>query len=304
MLENLEKFKPPSPCEVEAIESKLKEKDVILLKSYLEDSQGWSSSDLSEALFSLGLKLSSSSISYHRAQTCRCYWKPKSQTKASVSLSKPKNKRVVTEPVIHYGISISTLIEKGFISIGETLVSLAKSYPGEAIIYDDGQIIYNETHYNSISSAAIACKKSYDPKLVSENGWSFWGVERKGTLTSLKDIRDSFISGEKHSPINKATIESTKRKEIVSISDLIQAKLIEEGETLYSPAREHILKVNKKGLKSPAGESFTTLKDAAKFAEYGDTNSDKYINGWRYWHYEKNGKLFPISKLRDILISI
>jgi hypothetical protein len=321
MLENLDKFKPPAECEVEVFASQLEGNDKSLFEDYLADQQNWTPVDLSIALYGLGLTLISSSITSHRDKVCRCYWnidsaltknikeatldnKNNSTSTKKASSDRYKHQRIVTEPVAHYGIPISTLIEQGFIFIGEKLVSLAKLYPGEAKIYDDGQIVYSGTHYSSISSAAIACKRTYDPSLVSENGWTFWGVERKGLLISLKDIRDNFISGEKSSLPNNSRIESLDKKEIISISDLIQAQLIVEGDILYSATRKYTLKITKKGIKSPNGESFKTLKDAAKFAEYGDTNSDKYINGWRYWHYEKNGKLFPLSKLRDTLISI
>jgi hypothetical protein len=313
VLENLEKFKPPSRCAVSELSENLKPNDSELLEKYLADHFNWGAEDLSLALEAVGLTLPVKTIEEHREKKCRCFWKApysesqdiESPIKARIkSNKKDKRTRTLTKPIRMYNISIETLIEQGLIKVGEAITSRNQNAPGTAIIYEDGNILFDGNIYSAISAAAIACKRKYNPDFISSNGWEFWGVMRNGELVSLKSIRDAYLEGKAITPSNEISSKSTSIKEVVSILDLISSGLLAEDSIIFSADKTKTARVSKNQIAFESGPKFKTLKDAAKFAEYGTAESEKYLNGWKYWHYLEGNKLFPLSKLRDSIISL
>lgn len=321
MLENLAQFKPPSDCPVSLATLKFVATDIILLETYLSDIDNWSSSDLSIALSSVGVVLDETAITLHREEKCKCYWEPAAfgdtRTIDKISLDKReasddsddspgeiklKRSRVVSNPITQYSTSVEELIKAGYLFKGEKLVSLAAKYPGEAVINEDGQILFDGNIYSSLSTSAIKCKQGHNPSAISENGWAFWSALRDGQIVSMKQIRDNYMNlSQKHEPQGLQDSTTPDKKEIVSCADLVEAGLLIEGSALYSLYRDKKIYIRDNTLVSEDGRLFNSLKEAAKFMEHGDANSDKYMNGWKYWHYLRDNTLIPLSKLRGII---
>jgi hypothetical protein len=319
MLENLAQFKPPSNCPVSLTILEFDTIDSHLLEAYLSDIDNWSSSDLSIALSSVGVALGEPAITLHREEKCKCYWKPTvfgdthiidtpsqgeyEASDASPGAIKLTRSRITTSPATQYNTSVEELIKAGYLLKGEKLFSLAAKYPGKAVINEDGQILFNGNIYNSLSTSAIKCKQGHNPSATTENGWSFWSVLRDGELISIKQIRDDHMDLTQGYGIQGIQDMTLDKKEVVSYLDLLEAELLIEGSILYSLDWSKNIYVKDNTLVSEDGTLFHSLKEAAKFMEHGDINSDKYMNGWKYWHYLRGNILVPLSKLRDELLA-
>lgn len=97
----------------------------------------------------------------------------------------------LAEPVLEYKIErrkpkvpFGSLIEKGFVEIGEVLYS--KNGLHQAVVLADGSLQYGDLVASIHKvSAFILGKENY-------NGWSFWYVKRNGILQSIDDLRNLY----------------------------------------------------------------------------------------------------------------
>lgn len=196
--------------------------------------------------------------------------------------------------------STCDLLKAGLLNVGDRLSSLASKYPGYAEIAENGYITFNGNIYQSPSGAAEGCLRlnRQRSKKTRYNGWIFWGViQPDGCLKSLEELRQEY---ERRGPALETKARDALDGLIVS---LIAQRLIEVGETLYGKDTNVQISVNYHGSLRLGEQSFTSLKDAAKHVEYGNTEDDRHINGWKYWHVLRNGKKVPLAKLRDTLIA-
>lgn len=95
-----------------------------------------------------------------------------------------------------YEVSLSDLIEKGFLKVGEKLFMEYKPRNGEnkkryeAIINDDGSLELLGQIYSSPSYAALAGIQSAGSERKTVNGWTSW-KNSKGKI--LSEIREDFL---------------------------------------------------------------------------------------------------------------
>lgn len=84
-------------------------------------------------------------------------------------------------------VSLNTLIEAGLLDQNEALIG---SQGTRAFINEDGSLTFDGVPYASLSRAAKAARQQLEMH-PSVNGWTFWHVDRDGSLETLKSLRDS-----------------------------------------------------------------------------------------------------------------
>lgn len=89
-------------------------------------------------------------------------------------------------------ISVVDLLNANIILPG-TLISQEKSYPGEAELNPDGSVTFLGDTHNTLSGAALQCRRRVRPESTSPNGWDFWGMEdEEGIVKPLSVFRNIF----------------------------------------------------------------------------------------------------------------
>jgi len=81
-------------------------------------------------------------------------------------------------------VSFSSLIENGFIKVGEKIFSKDKKY--EAIVLANSTILFNKKAGSIHSVSAEILKKP------ANNGWTFWYILRNGEPILIDELRDEY----------------------------------------------------------------------------------------------------------------
>lgn len=100
-----------------------------------------------------------------------------------------------SQDITRYDVSISDLIEKGFISVNEQLIMDYKPRNGEqkqytAFIHDDGSLELLGQKFSSPSYAALAGIQDAGSDRQTVNGWTSWKT-KKGKL--ITDLREEYL---------------------------------------------------------------------------------------------------------------
>lgn len=98
-----------------------------------------------------------------------------------------------------YGITVSDLIDAGYLTPGVRLTSTNSVWPAEATLNTDGTVRYNDTDYPTPSAAAGAVKDG------PANGWDFWASEDTGGKTTLATLRARYTDQQPQPPAPPAT---------------------------------------------------------------------------------------------------
>jgi uncharacterized protein with ParB-like and HNH nuclease domain len=94
-----------------------------------------------------------------------------------------------------YDVSLTTLIENGYLNAGETLYSTEQKYPGSATLEADGTLTFNGEPGLNISDAGGKCRRLINPEISKPNGWEFWAISNPdGGLKSLIEIREDYLA--------------------------------------------------------------------------------------------------------------
>lgn len=83
-------------------------------------------------------------------------------------------------------VPFGSLLESGFIKAGENLYSKDKDY--KAKVYADGSLRWNKESGSIHSISAKMLNK------ISNNGWLFWYIERRGKLKCIDELRNEYIN--------------------------------------------------------------------------------------------------------------
>jgi len=194
---------------------------------------------------------------------------------------------------------LSDLLDAGLIKAGDRLTSRMLKYPGEAFIMEDGLINYLGETYSTPSGAGKACKlSSYHGENRRESaGWHFWYVMRDGDLVLLDVLRRQYEQGITSSRTDTLAVTTDLQDTLLAV--LLSTGAVAPSEMLCNSTQTILGEVMPDGTFTVEGHNFSLLKEAAKFVEFGDANSDTYINCWKYWHVKRGNKLLPLSRLRD-----
>jgi hypothetical protein len=97
----------------------------------------------------------------------------------------------------HFGITLSSLIEKGYLSPPLRLFRKYKGRIMEAKLHHDGSVEYEGQRFPSCSTAAEVARSSVTGQRMNTNGWSFWQYEDgKGRKETLFDVRERYLNSE------------------------------------------------------------------------------------------------------------
>jgi hypothetical protein len=87
-----------------------------------------------------------------------------------------------------YKVTVADLIGAGLVGVGDRLVSIVTSVPAEAVIGEDGAIVYSGVTYSSPSSAGSAARDG-----AATNGWDMWAVPTSNGNVTLSVLRARFL---------------------------------------------------------------------------------------------------------------
>lgn len=115
--------------------------------------------------------------------------------KPEVDTEKEEGIEENSQDITRYDVSISDLIEKGFISVNEQLIMDYKPRNGEqkqytALIHDDGSLELLGQKFSSPSYAALAGIQDAGSDRQTINGWTSWKT-KKGKL--IADLREEYL---------------------------------------------------------------------------------------------------------------
>lgn len=97
--------------------------------------------------------------------------------------SSPRPRRT---PTVH-AVGLPDLIGAALVKPGEELVSTLRAWPAMASLNADGSVNFDGRSYATPSAAAVAVREGR-----ATNGWSMWGVHRRGEVVRLAAIRAEF----------------------------------------------------------------------------------------------------------------
>jgi len=95
----------------------------------------------------------------------------------------------------HFGVSLTKLIEGGYL---KTPLRLFRKYKGrmmEATLHPDGTVECQGKRFPSCSTAAEHARSSVTGRIMNTNGWSFWQyLDPSKKKLTLLDARDTYLS--------------------------------------------------------------------------------------------------------------
>ncbi|MFL5243582.1 MAG: hypothetical protein ACJ8FY_15865 [Gemmataceae bacterium] len=92
-------------------------------------------------------------------------------------------------------IGLVDLIAAGLIELPARLFRNYKGMAVEAILLADGKVQFQDTVYDSCSTAAEMARSKVTGRRMNTNGWSFWQcVDSQNKTTTLFEIRQRFES--------------------------------------------------------------------------------------------------------------
>jgi hypothetical protein len=123
---------------------------------------------------------------------------------APESPTSPRNKR--PKPVEsagkskkHFGVSLTSLIEKGYL---KPPVKLFRKYKGtmmEAMFRPDGSVEFAGKRFPSCSTAAEFARSTVTGRTMNTNGWDFWQyLDGDDNATTLFDVREKYLNEAGH----------------------------------------------------------------------------------------------------------
>jgi len=124
---------------------------------------------------------------------------------------------------------------------------------------------------------------------------NFIGIDQEVAYIELARERIAKVE-----PIDEEELlkQPLKRKELkIPFGLLLEEGLLKPGQMLYSTKRKHSGKLYADGsveVTCEHGTTRTSIHKAGGFIQ-GKVSS----NGWTFWHFEKNGRIYPIDKLRQ-----
>lgn len=87
-----------------------------------------------------------------------------------------------------------TLIDSEILQPNTKIFSTERNHPAEATILKNGEILFNNTNYKSLSAAGRAARNINRPEATTPNGWDFWATrEADGTFKRLTQWREEYI---------------------------------------------------------------------------------------------------------------
>lgn len=203
----------------------------------------------------------------------------------------------------HYRQSVKDLIDAGLLKSGTHLQPTRAKYTETAQVLPDGSLQVAGHVYSAVSTAAVAVSGS-----KSEPGWEFWGAPSGGgTFVPLIKLRERLIGDASGvgpapdaatAPSSSPVLASTSAKKTrysVSVAALIEAGLVEAGETLCTTRAKGgpIATVTSDGGIRVGDQTYKSLS-AAAVAASGNTAEP----GWEYWGIERAGKLVSLYLVR------
>jgi hypothetical protein len=118
---------------------------------------------------------------------------PKPSTTARIKRARPatntaKNKK-------HFGVSLNSLIENGYL---KPPVRLFRKYKGkimEAMLRPDGSVEFQGKRFRSCSTAAEFARSTLTGRSMNTNGWDFWQLlDENNKATTLFAVREGYLS--------------------------------------------------------------------------------------------------------------
>jgi len=131
--------------------------------------------------------------------------------------------------------------------------------------------------------------------VAKKMGRNYYGVEKikkyfKAAEVRLKKtikIEDGFLD----------TIKNNKSKPRIPFGSLVELGIVKPGMDIFDQEKKVNAKIMADGSIKHQNAEGSIHKVAAKIL------GSESCNGWTYWHYNKNGSMFPIDNLRQRLIS-
>ncbi|HTV32277.1 MAG TPA: site-specific DNA-methyltransferase [Methylocella sp.] len=123
-------------------------------------------------------------------------------------------------------------------------------------------------------------------------GRDFIGIERDPAYAKAAKARIAAVK-----PLPDDALEPVRPKRSaprIPFSIIVEAGLIEPGETLFDERRRHAAKVRADGAVT-LGPVTASIHKTGALAQ-----GLPACNGWMYWHVEREGRLRPIDELRNI----
>lgn len=155
-------------------------------------------------------------------------------------------------------------------------IIMASTNPGDIIL---------DPFFGTGTSGAVAKKL----------GRNFIGIDQEKAYVELARERIAKVEAIEEADLLK---QQLKRKEPkVPFGILLEEGLLKPGITLYSNKRKHSGKLFADGsilVDCEHGKLRSSIHKTGAFI-HGKTS----CNGWTYWHYEENGRLYSIDKLRQ-----
>ena len=125
-------------------------------------------------------------------------------------------------------------------------------------------------------------------------GRNYFGIEKeKKYFIAAKQRLEKTIKIEDH---YLDTIKNNKSKPRVPFGSLIEMGMLEPGMTLFDSKKKYNAKIMADGSIKYKNFEGSIHKIAA-----GIMGTESY-NGWTYWHYNLDGNIVPIDRLRQRLI--
>jgi len=122
---------------------------------------------------------------------------------------------------------------------------------------------------------------------------NYLGIEREATYARAAAAR---IAAIEPLPLDTVSPAPSKRAEPrIAFSSLIESGLITPGAILTDSKKRYRVKVRADGAVSLSGFVGSIHKTGAL------AQGLPACNGWTFWHYEKNGQLYPIDDLRALV---
>lgn len=203
-----------------------------------------------------------------------------------------------------YEQTVKDLIDAGLLKAGTRLSPMSKQYTETAEVLPDGRLQVGDNVYTALSSAAVGVSGG-----KSQPGWEFWGAPSGGgNYVPLYRLRDRLIQESTattaapvapppvlgDAPVTPSPIK--RQRFAVSVMDLLDARLLTPGETLFTTRRGSAATatVTADGSVQVGGSAYRSLSTAAVAAS-GNSSEP----GWEFWAVEREGKRMPMHVLRS-----
>jgi len=122
-------------------------------------------------------------------------------------------------------------------------------------------------------------------------GRKYYGIEKEKTyfkaaeqrLKKAKPIEDHYLD----------TLQNGRSKPRIPFGSLVELGIIKPGTTIFDNKKKISAKIMADGSIKHAQTEGSIHKVAATIL------GAESCNGWTFWHYNRNGSIFPIDNLRD-----